>query len=99
MPIGKIDIMRNFSFFETPQEFENIILSSLNKANWNGNRVKVEISKEPKNIESKSEKFQNKRKKSTTKNRKSSFKDRLKASKKDIKNNFYFFGPAIKSFK
>ncbi len=84
MPIGKIDIMRNFSFFETPQEFENIILSSLNKANWNGNRVKVEISKEPKNInkESKSEKFQNKRKKSTPKNRKSSFKDRLKASRK-----------------
>ena len=84
MPIGKIDIMRNFSFFETPQEFENIILSSLNKVNWNGNKVKVEISKEPKNInkESKSEKFQNKRKKSTKKNRKSSFKDRLKASRK-----------------
>ncbi len=84
MPIGKIDIMRNFSFFETPQEFENIILSSLNKVNWNGNRVKVEISKEPKNInkESKSGKLQYKRKKSTTKNRKSSFKDRLKASRK-----------------
>ena len=84
MPIGKIDIMRNFSFFETPQEFENIILSSLNKVNWNGNKVKVEISKEPKNInkESKSEKLQYKRKKSTTKNRKSSFKDRLKASRK-----------------
>ncbi len=84
MPIGKIDIMRNFSFFETPKEFENIILSSLNQVNWNGNRVKVEISKEPKNIskESKSEKFQNKRKKTKTKNRKSSFKDRLKASRK-----------------
>ena len=84
MPIGKIDIMRNFSFFETPQQFENIILSSLNKVNWNGNKVKVEISKEPKNInkESKSGKLQYKRKKSTTKNRKSSFKDRLKASRK-----------------
>ena len=85
IPIGKIDIMRNFSFFETPQEFESIILSNLKQANWNGNKVNVEISKEPKNIrkERKSDNFQNKRKKS--KNKKSSFKDRLKASRKKYK--------------
>lgn len=82
IPIGKIDIMRNFSFFETPLEFENIILSNLKQANWNGNKVKVEISKEPKDKrkERKPEKSQNKRRKS--KNKKSSFKDRLKASRK-----------------
>ena len=74
--------MRNFSFFETPLEFENIILSNLKQANWNGNKVKVEISKEPKDKrkERKPEKSQNKRRKS--KNKKSSFKDRLKASRK-----------------
>ena len=47
LPIGKIDIMRKFAFFEVPSEFENEVLSGLVDANWNGNRVNVEISQAP----------------------------------------------------
>ncbi|MDG2086736.1 MAG: DEAD/DEAH box helicase [Flavobacteriales bacterium] len=47
LPIGKIDIMRKFSFFEIPSEFENEVLRGLGNANWNGNRVNVEVSQAP----------------------------------------------------
>ena len=47
IPIGKIDIMRKFSFFEVPTDFETDILSGLIDANWNGNRVNVEVSQAP----------------------------------------------------
>ncbi len=47
IPIGKIDIMRNFSFFEVPSEFQTNILQELNKRNWDGNIINVEISKAP----------------------------------------------------
>ncbi len=45
IPIGKIDIMRNFSFFEVSSEFKEKILSAFKKSNWNGNNVVVEESK------------------------------------------------------
>ena len=47
IPIGKIDIMRKFSFFEVPTDFETDILSGLIDANWNGHRVNVEVSQAP----------------------------------------------------
>lgn len=47
IPMGKIDIMRKFSFFEVPSDFETDILSGLIDANWNGNRVNVEVSQAP----------------------------------------------------
>ncbi len=47
IPIGKIDIMRNFSFFEVPSEFQTNILQALNKKNWDGNSINVEVSKAP----------------------------------------------------
>ena len=47
IPIGKIDIMGKFSFFEVPTDFETDIMSSLIDANWNGNRVNVEVSQAP----------------------------------------------------
>jgi len=47
MPIGKIDIMRKFSFFEVPSNFEPDVLKELSHANWNGNKVNVEISQAP----------------------------------------------------
>jgi ATP-dependent RNA helicase DeaD len=47
LPIGKIDIMRKFSFFEIPSEFESEVLRGLGNANWNGNRVNVEVSQAP----------------------------------------------------
>tara|TARA_B100000214_G_scaffold56448_1_gene36230 strand:- start:13282 stop:15087 length:1806 start_codon:yes stop_codon:yes gene_type:complete len=48
IPIGKIDIMRKFSFFEIPSDYEKIILSSFRKVNWKGNSVNIEISQTPK---------------------------------------------------
>ena len=48
IPIGKIDIMRKFSFFEVPANFASSILNELSNANWNGTRVNVEISQIPK---------------------------------------------------
>jgi ATP-dependent RNA helicase DeaD len=47
IPVGKIDIMRKFSFFEAPNDFEKDVLSGLVDAVWNGNRVNVEISQAP----------------------------------------------------
>jgi len=47
IPVGKIDIMGKFSFFEVSNDFETDILSSFSDAVWNGNRVNVEISQAP----------------------------------------------------
>ena len=47
IPVGKIDIMRKFSFFEVPSDFENDILIGMADSNWNGNLVNVEVSQAP----------------------------------------------------
>ena len=47
IPIGKIDIMRKFSFFEVDSDFENIILNSFKSTYYNGFGVIVETSKKP----------------------------------------------------
>lgn len=45
--IGKIDIMKGFSFFEVEQEFESLVLKSFNKTvRRDGTRLRVEISNE-----------------------------------------------------
>jgi len=43
--IGKIDIMKGFSFFEVPSKHENEILSSLGKFKWNNFNCGAELSK------------------------------------------------------
>ena len=43
--IGKVDIMKKFSFFEMDSEFEADILKSFRKADFDGKEVVVEISK------------------------------------------------------
>ena len=95
IPVGKVDIMRKFSFFEIPSNFENTILKVLKKAVWNGNRVRVEISQIPKNkiTQSNYSSFEKKKKrkistkKSTktrkSKTKKSSFKTRFNAALKE----------------
>ena len=45
MSIGKIDIMKGFSFFEVPSEHEKEILSSLGKFKWNNFKCGAELSK------------------------------------------------------
>jgi ATP-dependent RNA helicase DeaD len=47
IPVGKIDIMRKFSFFEVSSDFETEVLSGFADATWNGNRVNVEVSQAP----------------------------------------------------
>jgi len=93
--IGKIDIFKNFSFFEVESDYEDLILKSFKRKDWNGEKLSVEKSKAPKkrNDESthhnkdlkkrKSNKLRkNKRNSSTTKTKKGSFKDKFQRSKK-----------------
>jgi len=44
--IGKIDIMKSFSFFEIDQEYESEIIRKLNNTKWQGVHLKLEIAKE-----------------------------------------------------
>ena len=44
--IGKIDIMKNFSFFEIEKEFKGDIIRKLNNIKWRGAQLKVEVAKE-----------------------------------------------------
>jgi len=44
--IGKIDIMKSFSFFEIEQEQESEIIRKLNNIKWRGTHLKVELAKE-----------------------------------------------------
>ena len=61
--IGKIDIMKNFSFFEVEKSAEKEILEAFLDSQWNGYQLTVEISK-PKNDSGK------RRKKTTSSERK-----------------------------
>ena len=44
--IGRIDLMRSFSFFEVAEEFTPNILRGLAHANWKGHKVIVEVADE-----------------------------------------------------
>ena len=43
--IGKIEILRNFSFFEVDQEFEELIINSFKESIYSGERVEVQVAK------------------------------------------------------
>tara|TARA_B100001142_G_scaffold297656_1_gene320195 strand:- start:63 stop:1916 length:1854 start_codon:yes stop_codon:yes gene_type:complete len=47
IPVGKIDIMKKFSFFEIPTEFEKKILNGLSNSSWDGHKVNIEVSQPP----------------------------------------------------
>ena len=40
--LGRIDLMKNFSFFEVDEKEAQNVIKALNRANWNGRRVSVE---------------------------------------------------------
>ena len=44
--LGRIDLMKNFSFFEVEEKETQNVIKALNRANWNGRRVSVEIAGE-----------------------------------------------------
>ena len=83
IPIGKIDILRKFSFFEIDSQYEDIILEKLANAKWNNYKVSVELSKPPsrkENTQNKNKFKAKKAKKFSQKinKKKSSFKDRFR---------------------
>ncbi len=47
IPIGKIDILKNFSFFEVKNEYTDLLLRSFRKAFYKGRKLNVELSKKP----------------------------------------------------
>lgn len=47
--IGKIDLMKSFSFFESPKENTDILISALNRAKLNGRKISVEIASDENN--------------------------------------------------
>ena len=46
IPIGKIDLLKSFSFFEVEEVYVDDLMTALNRANFLGKRVSVEIAKE-----------------------------------------------------
>lgn len=44
--LGRIDLMPKFSFFEVDEKEANNVVKALNRANWNGRKVSVEIAGE-----------------------------------------------------
>ena len=43
---GRIDLMKNFSFFEVEEKEAQNVVKALNRANWNGRKVSVEVAGE-----------------------------------------------------
>ena len=44
--LGRIDLMQNFSFFEVEEKEAGHVVKALNRSNWNGRKVSVEIAGE-----------------------------------------------------
>lgn len=97
IPIGKIDILRKFSFFEVDSNYEKDVLKGFANAQWNDHAISVELSKPPsdssdykQSAKGSKKRFDAKRKASKkTNNRRErgkskggSFKDKFKASSK-----------------
>ena len=93
--IGKIDIFKNFSFFEVEENHENLVLKSFNRKDWNGEKLIVEKSKAPKEQDAKSysdkrnrkrksktKLSNNKRNSSSSRVKKGSFKEKFKKSRR-----------------
>ena len=76
--IGKIDIMKGFSFFEVDKDYENIILRSFNNSKFKSQKITVEISdSKPQNADNQYQKKKEKRKR----------KDSSYSKKKNKKSN------------
>ena len=93
--LEKLIFSKTFLFFEVENAYENLILKSFYKKDWNGEKLIVEKSKAPKDQDVKSS-TENKRKKRKSANRlknntrtyskgkekKGSFKEKFKKSKR-----------------
>ena len=87
--VGRIDLMRNFSFFEVEEGAAKNVLKALNRASWRGRKVSVEVAdaadKEP-------VKGEGKRKGSAKPARTATRAHEQKYSKKDDWKQFFQLG-------
>lgn len=44
--LGRIDLMKNFSFFEVEEKQAQNVIKALNRGNWNGRKITVEVAGE-----------------------------------------------------
>ena len=51
--LGRIDLMKNFSFFEVEEKQAQNVVKALNRTNWNGRKVTVEVAGEEASTEHK----------------------------------------------
>ncbi len=63
IPVGEIEIQKNFTFFEAGAEFADLMLKAFNKASYKKRRLVLEIAGKPKKGKKKSGKFSTERKK------------------------------------
>lgn len=47
IPVGKIDLMQNFSFIEVVEQHAELVMTALNQAYFNNKKVSVEVAKGP----------------------------------------------------
>ena len=85
IPIGKIDIMKRFSFFEVPSNYERKILNGFKKSFWHDIALNVEISEIPKEKEKRINKNHKEKakklKKRSRSNKTSSFAEKFRKRK------------------
>ena len=97
--VGKIDIFKNFSFFEVEEAHENLILKSFLRKEWNGEKLLVEKSKAPKEQDTKLKSAKKSRKRTSKINSKQKeiqnlqnlLKDLLRKNLKEVKEEINFF--------
>ena len=51
--MGRIDLVKNFSFFEVEEKQAQNVVKALNRTNWNGRKVTVEVAGEEASTEHK----------------------------------------------
>jgi ATP-dependent RNA helicase DeaD len=96
VPLGKIDLLKTFSFFEVEAEFADYLIEALNNSKFNDRRVAVEIAQEKTEGQRESDRSggrpakwsdrkPEKRRSDRSDNRKKDFKKDKKFGKKDKK--------------
>ncbi|HEX2968356.1 MAG TPA: DEAD/DEAH box helicase [Bacteroidales bacterium] len=46
VPIGKIDLMKSFSFFEVEESYADYLINALNKTKWDDRKIVLEVAQE-----------------------------------------------------
>ena len=46
MPVGKIDLLKSFSFFEVEERFSDTVIGTLNNTRFKNRKVAIEVAQE-----------------------------------------------------